>query len=64
MTRLWLTDAPLWLLDEPAAALDASARKTLASRINEHAATGGITIFTTHESLDIAHARPIELPVC
>lgn len=53
LARLWFTRAPLWLLDEPAAALDAPARARLATRIETHAANGGMVLYTTHEPLAV-----------
>lgn len=64
LARLWLSTAPLWLLDEPAAALDADSRIVLADRIIEHAAAGGIVVYTTHEPLNLPMAREIVLTSC
>ena len=66
LARLWLTDAPLWLLDEPASALDVDSRALLGARMAAHVAAGGIAVFTTHETLNLADVpvRSIELTPC
>lgn len=53
LARLWLTASPLWILDEPFAALDAAAITTLATRLTEHLADGGMAVITSHQDVDI-----------
>ena len=40
---------PLWLLDEPLAALDTGAARIVEALVAEHAARGGMAIYTTHQ---------------
>jgi heme exporter protein A len=61
LARLWLSNASLWILDEPFAALDTAAIEIVSRRIGEHLATGGITILTTHQEVNITAAAMQEL---
>ena len=62
LARLALSEArPLWLLDEPFSALDAEGVSTLSALILDHAARGGVIVFTTHQDPGIAAMRVIEL---
>lgn len=45
--------APLWVLDEPFTALDAAAVEFMQRLIAEHVASGGTTILTTHQEVEI-----------
>lgn len=57
LARLLLSARPLWLLDEPLAALDTAGKLLAAQFISSHAASGGIAVVATHESLGIDCAR-------
>lgn len=61
LARLLVNQACLWLLDEPFTALDKPAIKTVASMLEEHAARGGLVIFTSHHSTDITISRALHL---
>ncbi|MGH8546268.1 MAG: cytochrome c biogenesis heme-transporting ATPase CcmA [Gammaproteobacteria bacterium] len=61
LARLLVNQACLWLLDEPFTALDKTAIKTVASMLEEHAARGGLVIFTSHHSTDITISRALRL---
>ena len=58
---LLVAPRPVWLLDEPSVSLDAASQKALASMIEAHAGTGGLTIAATHMPLGLARSR--ELPL-
>ena len=54
LARLALSqDVLLWLLDEPLAALDVQAAQLVEELIAQHAARGGIVIYTTHQDARI-----------
>jgi heme exporter protein A len=61
LARLLVNRARLWLLDEPFTALDKVAIKTIATLLEEHAANGGMAVFTSHHTINIAHARTLEI---
>lgn len=61
LARLLVNRARLWLLDEPFTALDKKAIGTIATLLEDHAAKGGMAVFTSHHSIDIAHARILEI---
>ncbi len=48
LARLWLSPAPLWLLDEPYANLDLDGIALVNRLIQDHVATGGAVLLTTH----------------
>ena len=55
LARLYLSaDVPLWVLDEPFTALDPKGVSALCRLIEAHAASGGITVMTTHQASDLA----------
>src|SRR5512135_1425231 len=54
LARLLIGDAHLWILDEPLTALDVGAVGLMQELIGEHLAKGGMTIFTTHQPLQVA----------
>jgi heme exporter protein A len=43
----------LWILDEPFTSLDVAAISSLAEKLNKHIESGGLVIFTTHQSFDM-----------
>jgi heme exporter protein A len=53
LTRLWLSNAKLWILDEPFAAIDKAGIALITNRLREHSQCGGITIFSSHISLEL-----------
>lgn len=50
--------APLWLLDEPFDALDADGIAALNGLLAEHAAQGGATLLTSHQSPSLRDPEP------
>ena len=61
LARLWCSDAPIWILDEPYTALDSSMIKTLDEKISSHLASGGICLFTTHQTPMFSEFQTLEL---
>ncbi len=61
LARLVLAETPLWLLDEPFTALDRDGIKLVASLIEEHAAAGGLAIYTSHHPVSVSGARRLTL---
>jgi heme exporter protein A len=61
LARLLLNKARLWLLDEPFTALDKVAIRGVAALMEEHAARGGVIIFTSHHPVTLVHARRMDL---
>jgi heme exporter protein A len=53
LARLLVNTAMIWILDEPFVALDAAAVEELQEVIRAHAASGGIVILTTHQSVGL-----------
>lgn len=53
LARLRLSTATFWVLDEPFTALDVGAVDQLAKLIEGHLQKGGMTMFTTHQAVDI-----------
>jgi heme exporter protein A len=51
----------LWVLDEPFVALDPNAIGEVASIIADQLGGGGIVIYTTHQDVDLAAPRRVEL---
>lgn len=54
LARLMVTEASLWVLDEPLTALDPAGRQAVVDLLTEHARTGGMAIYTTHQPLELA----------
>jgi heme exporter protein A len=50
--------ADLWLLDEPFDALDADGIQALNGLLAEHAARGGATLMTSHQSPSLRDPEP------
>lgn len=61
LARLVLCPAPLWLLDEPLTALDAAGQRLVLALIEEQRRRGGAVLCATHQPLDIAGARVLDL---
>lgn len=51
LARLLLDRRPLWVLDEPLSGLDAEGVQMLGQLMNEHVATDGAIVVTSHQSL-------------
>ncbi|OIV46004.1 hypothetical protein BK025_15115 [Sodalis sp. TME1] len=49
--------ATLWILDEPLTALDLQGVKALTRQFEQHCATGGMVILTTHQPLPPSACR-------
>jgi heme exporter protein A len=61
LARLLTSNAPLWILDEPLTALDVGAVGLMQELIGEHLSKGGMTIFTTHQPLQVTGVETIQL---
>ncbi len=61
LARLLTSDAHLWILDEPLTALDVGAVGLMQELIGEHLSNGGMTIFTTHQPLQVAGVQMRQL---
>lgn len=57
LARLLVNKAPLWILDEPFVGLDTAAVDLLQSVIQQHVASGGMVILTTHQEVAITEGR-------
>ncbi len=53
LARLALSPAPLWVLDEPFVAMDDTGIRMLSELIAQHLASGGTTVLTSHQSVEI-----------
>ncbi len=51
LARLQLSRAGLWILDEPFTALDKGAIAALEALLQQHLASGGIVVLTTHQEV-------------
>lgn len=58
LCRLALTDRPIWLLDEPLTSLDTRSRQSVLALIEQHCSKGGLTLISSHESLELTNAIP------
>jgi len=61
LTRLLITQAKLWILDEPLTSLDDAGKQLVKNMIAGHAASGGITVLSTHEPVDIDQIKMIKI---
>jgi len=61
MARMLTRQARLWILDEPFNALDAKAVVELEGLIAEHLSAGGLLILTSHQAVNIANVKVLEL---
>jgi heme exporter protein A len=62
LARLALDEQPrAWILDEPFDALDAQSVGLLSSLIEAHAARGGAVLLTSHQAVNLAGARELDL---
>lgn len=64
LARLALDDqARTWILDEPFDALDTHGVRLLSDLIESHSARGGATLLTSHQPIQLADLREIDLEV-
>ena len=61
LARLLVARRPIWLLDEPTTALDVSAQALFARVMEDHLASGGLSLAATHAPLGLAAARVAQL---
>jgi heme exporter protein A len=61
LSRLVTRKAKLWLLDEPFTALDTRAVEMLGTLIGEHLDRGGMAVVTSHQAVQIASGKAIDL---
>ena len=61
LARLLLTRRRIWLLDEPYASLDAASQGILDAVIDRHLRGGGIAVIATHQPIDVASQRELQL---
>lgn len=61
LCRLWLKPAKIWILDEPFTALDVKGIKLLTNTMQQHLDSGGCIILTSHQNLDMASVKVLEL---
>jgi len=61
MARMLTRQARLWILDEPFNALDAKAVVELEGLIAEHLSAGGLLVLTSHQAVNIANVKVLEL---
>lgn len=57
LARLLLNKSPLWILDEPFTALDKAAVAFLQTVIQDHVASGGMVILTTHQEVALTQGE-------
>jgi len=61
LARLQLSKRVLWILDEPFNALDIAALHNLQELFQNHAASGGSVIFTSHQQLSLNNLTQLAL---
>jgi heme exporter protein A len=61
LARLKLMKADLWILDEPFSAIDQQGVSQLENLLIEHRQQGGAVIFSTHQALQCAQVRVLDL---
>ncbi len=61
LARLYLSQAKIWILDEPLTAIDKVGVAKLERRFEEHSQAGGIVILTTHQDLQLASLKRLDL---
>ncbi len=54
LARLLLANVRLWFLDEPLASLDVAGVTLLTGMLKTHLTGGGIVVFATHQTMDLA----------
>lgn len=53
LARLLITENVLWILDEPFTSLDRQGMELIETLIEEHVATGGMVVMTSHHDLNL-----------
>ena len=61
LVRLLLSPAVLWVLDEPFTAIDVHGIAMLQGMLQRHLAGGGAILLTSHQQIDIADVRSLNL---
>jgi heme exporter protein A len=61
MARMLTRQARLWILDEPFNALDVRAIAELENLIAEHLSIGGLLVLTSHQAVNIANVKVLDL---
>ena len=61
LARLFVEPARLWVLDEPFTAIDRKGVEELEGLIQNHAASGGSVLITTHHALELSAIRKLQL---
>lgn len=61
LARLYCSQAPLWILDEPFTAIDKHGVAALEARFEEHRASGGSIILTSHQAVNSPALRVLNL---
>lgn len=61
LSRLAAAPASLWLLDEPSVGLDAASTRTLEGLLAAHSRAGGMTVLSTHTSLQLGSTKTLAL---
>lgn len=61
LARLFVEPARLWVLDEPFTAIDRKGVEQLEGLIQNHAASGGSVLITTHHALELSAIRKLQL---
>ncbi len=61
LARLYGSTARLWILDEPFTAVDKGGVAALERRLSLHLEEGGSVILTTHQALNMAQVRELDL---
>lgn len=54
--RLLLQPTRLWILDEPFTALDRGGKRLVEGLLEDHCASGGMALITTHQPVDVGDA--------
>lgn len=57
LARLLVSPARLWILDEPLTGLDVAAQTLTAELLVEHARSGGLAVFTSHQAFGLQHDK-------
>jgi heme exporter protein A len=61
IARVIAAAAPLWLLDEPTTGLDAASEAQFVGICEQHLASGGLIIASTHSSLELSCSKTLHL---
>ncbi|MEF8792356.1 cytochrome c biogenesis heme-transporting ATPase CcmA [Thiohalorhabdus sp.] len=56
LARLLLQPTRLWILDEPFTALDRAGKRLMEGLLEDHCASGGMALITTHQPVDVGDA--------